>query len=80
VPDVFDYVVVHPKFNNHPEFLKRLINKDRIILFGSCGCIATCHGNGHCYSEISKKNYYDVPIQNICYKEGKDLLDSNQFF
>lgn len=77
--ELFDYVVLHPKYNYDFEYLKSLPNKEQLILFGSCGCIANCSGSNSCYTEISKKNYYGVEIGNICYKQRANMTHINSF-
>ena len=55
--DLYDSVVLPMRINEDLEFLDKIREKERIILFANAGCALTCPSK-ICYPSISKFNKY----------------------
>ncbi|MDH5312008.1 MAG: hypothetical protein OEY08_18910 [Gammaproteobacteria bacterium] len=55
--DLYDSVVLPMRLNEDFEFLEKIAQKDRIILFANAGCALTCPSK-LCYPSISKLNKF----------------------
>jgi hypothetical protein len=53
--ELYDSVVLPMRINEDLEFLDKIKEKDRVILFANAGCALTCPSN-LCYASISKLN------------------------
>lgn len=56
--DLYDSVVLPMRINEDLEFLDKIKEKDRIILFANAGCALTCPSK-ICYPSISRYNKYE---------------------
>jgi len=55
--EIYDSVVLPMRLNEDYQFLEKIEQKDRIIIFANAGCALTCPSH-LCYPSISKMNKY----------------------
>ena len=70
---IYDLITLPMDLNDDDEFLEKIRNKDRIILFGNANCAYTCPARS-CYLGFSQK-YMDKPVTSFCSKKKILRLD-----
>jgi collagenase-like PrtC family protease len=63
--EIYDFVTLHPRMNDKPEFLQSIEQKDKVLLFASIRCLYHCNKNG-CFQYISD-NMKEKPDRNSWY-------------
>ena len=77
----YDQLVLPMHLNDDIENLKRIKQKDKIILFANAGCGYTCK-HQICYSSVSKINKGEVPVEEYkCSQplKHREVFDLHEF-
>jgi hypothetical protein len=79
--ELFDEVMLHPTFNDQPEFLQNIDCKDRIVLFANIRCLYKCQ-NPICYKYISQRIMHNKAWdKHVCnHKEDNEVKNNYVVF
>jgi hypothetical protein len=71
--ELYDTVVLPMRLNVHHDFLSKISEKQRIVLFANAGCGFTCPAK-ICYRAVSAANKFDGSIDRIKYRCSKTII------
>jgi len=75
--ELYDEVMLHPAFNDNPEFLQRIDCKERIVLFANIRCLYKCQ-NPICYKYISQRIMHQKAWdKHVCNHQGDEDVKNN---